>query len=364
MKKMWLATVMMTALFIVITGCGANSENSQLDSSMEKNKQNNTDVTTEEQNDQKDNDQSSEASAVQNADTKEEDPSIVYMTKDISPEGLMRIYKALGREASGKVAVKVHMGEPGGNNYLKPDLVKDLVLSVNGTFVDSNTAYGGLRANTAAHMQAAEDHGFTAYTSVDILDAEGEITLPIENGKHLKEDVVGSHYENYDFIIVLSHFKGHAMGGFGGAIKNMSIGFASARGKNLIHTAGKYETNRWLSGSYDQLEFLESMAEAAKAIVDDAGENILYINVMNNLSIDCDCDSSPAAPRLADIGILASLDPVALDKACVDLIFSADETESATLRTRINSRQGTHTLDYAEELGIGSQKYELVMIDD
>lgn len=357
MKRNWLIIFFLIAVLISFTGCGAN--NSQNDNPAPATQEINTEDTSE-----KEDKQSSESSAKPGSDTMEVDASIVYMTKDISPEGLMRIYKALGREASGKVAVKVHMGEPGGNNYLNPDLVKDLVLSVDGTFVDSNTAYGGLRANTAAHMQAAEDHGFTAYTSVDILDSEGEINLPIKNGKHLTEDVVGSHYENYDFIIVLSHFKGHSMGGFGGAIKNMSIGFASSRGKNLIHTAGLYETNKWLGGDYSQLDFLESMAEAAKAIVDDAGDNILYINVMNNLSVDCDCDSSPAPPSLEDIGILASLDPVALDKACVDLINSADEKESASLRTRIKSRQGTHTLDYAEELGIGSQKYELVMIDD
>ncbi|MBH1939617.1 DUF362 domain-containing protein [Mobilitalea sibirica] len=294
----------------------------------------------------------------------ERDPSIVYMTKDISPEALIRIYEALGREASGKVAVKVHMGEPGGNNYLKPELVKDLVLTVNGTFVDSNTAYGGLRASTAAHMQAAKDHGFTEYAPVDILDAEGAISLPIENGKHLTEDLVGSHYEDYDFYIILSHFKGHAMGGFGGAIKNMSIGFATPKGKNLIHTAGARETNSWLSGGYIQNEFLESMAEAAKAIVDDAGENIIYISIMNNLSVDCDCDNSPAAPEMADIGILASLDPVALDKACVDQVYAAPEEESASLRTRIESRNGTHTLDYAQEIGVGTMSYELVNIDE
>ena len=357
MRRNWLIIFILMTVLISFTGCGAN--NSQNDIPEPATQEINTEKTSEKQDNQ-----SSELSTEPVSDTTEADASIVYMTKDISPEGLMSIYKALGREASGKVAVKVHMGEPGGNNYLNPDLVKDLVLSVDGTFVDSNTAYGGLRANTAAHMQAAEDHGFTAYTSVDILDSEGEINLPIKNGKHLKEDVVGSHYENYDFIIVLSHFKGHSMGGFGGAIKNMSIGFASTRGKNLIHTAGLYETNKWLSGNYSQLDFLESMAEAAKAIADDAGDNILYINVMNNLSVDCDCDSSPAAPSLADIGILASLDPVALDKACVDLIHSADEKESNTLRMRIKARQGTHTLDYAEELGVGSQKYELVMIDD
>jgi uncharacterized Fe-S center protein len=283
----------------------------------------------------------------------------VYMTADISPEGLIAIYKALGREAEGNVAIKIHMGEPGGNYYLSPDLVKDFVLSVKGAFVDSNTAYGGRRASTAMHMQAAEDHGFTAYASVDILDADGEVKLPIENGKHLKEDVVGSHLENYDFVVVLSHFKGHAMGGFGGAVKNMSIGIASSSGKSLIHTAG--EKTVGISGTQTQEEFLESMAEAAKAVADYEGERILYINVMNNLSVDCDCDSTPAAPSMEDIGILASLDPVALDKACVDLVYAAPDGQK--LIDRIESRNGLHTLDYAEEIGLGTQDYELVSID-
>jgi uncharacterized Fe-S center protein len=290
--------------------------------------------------------------------------SIVYMTRDISPEGLIRIYEELGREAAGRVGIKVHMGEPGGDNYLKPDLIKDLVLSVGGTFVDCNTAYGGRRATTAMHLQAAEDHGFTAYTSVDILDEEEAVSLPVKDGKHLKEVLVGSHFEDYDFFIVLSHFKGHEMGGFGGAIKNMSIGFSSAKGKNLIHNAGLRDTNSWLMGGYVQDHFLESMAEAAKTIADALGDNVLYINVMNNLSIDCDCNARPAAPEMDDIGILASLNPVALDKACVDQIYAADEEKSAALRNRIEFKNGTHTLDYAEEIGFGSQEYELVMIDD
>jgi uncharacterized Fe-S center protein len=293
-----------------------------------------------------------------------ENAPVVYMTKDISPEGLIRIYEALGRQAAGKVGIKVHMGEPGGHNYLSPDLIKDFVLSVNGTFVDCNTAYGGRRATTEMHMQAAKDHGFTAYTSVDIMDAEAEITLPIENGKHLKEAVVGSHFKDYDFFVVLSHFKGHEMGGFGGAIKNMSIGFSSQRGKNLIHNAGLRDTNSWLSGGYVQDHFLESMAEAAKAVADDAGENILYINVMNNISIDCDCNGNPAKPEMDDIGILASLDPVALDKACVDQVYASDKEKSANLRRRIEFKHGTHTLDYAEEIGLGMQRYKLVVIDD
>lgn len=290
------------------------------------------------------------------------DPSTVYFTSDISPEGLMRIYEALGREATGNVAIKLHMGEPGGDNYLKPELVKDFVLSVNGTFVDCNTAYGGLRTNTAAHMQAAEDHGFTAVAPVDIMDADGTVSLPIEGGKHLAEDVVGSHYENYDFMVVLTHFKGHEMGGFGGALKNISIGIASVKGKNLIHTAGKSGTTMWLATKQD--DFLESMAEAAKAVAVDAGENILYINIMNNISIDCDCNGHPAKPVMADIGILASLDPVAIDKACVDLVYAAPEEESSSLIRRMEALNGVHILEYAEEIGLGTQTYELVDIDD
>jgi uncharacterized Fe-S center protein len=196
------------------------------------------------------------------------------------------------------------------------------------------------------------------------MDADGSISLPITNGKHLTEDLVGSHLENYDFILVLSHFKGHEMGGFGGAIKNISIGIASQKGKNNIHNAGAGQTNTWLFKAVKQDDFLESMAESAKAVADYAGENILYINVMNNLSIDCDCNAHPAQPKMADIGILASLDPVALDRACVDQIYAAPEEESASMIQRIESRNGTHTLDYAEEIGLGTQNYELVNIDD
>jgi uncharacterized Fe-S center protein len=291
-----------------------------------------------------------------------EETATVYFTKEISPESLMNIYKSLGREAKGKVAVKVHMGEPTGTNYLNPDLIKDLVVSVGGTFVDCNTAYAGRRSSTAAHLQVAEDHGFTEYADVDIMDAEGSVKLPIVGGTHLKEDMVGKDYENYDFFIILSHFKGHQMGGFGGAIKNMSIGIASVKGKCMIHTAGASSTNAWLPTNQD--DFLESMAEAAKAVADDCGENIIYISIMNNMSIDCDCNGTPAAPKMEDIGILASLDPVALDKACVDLVYAAPEDQKDTLVARIEQMHGTHTLDYAEEIGLGTQNYELVNIDE
>lgn len=284
----------------------------------------------------------------------------VYMTTDISPEGLMAIYEALGRKATGKVAVKISTGEPGGNYYLSPDLIKDLVQHVGGTIVECNTAYGGGRASTEMHMQAAEDHGFTAIADVDIMDADGFISLPVKNGAHLKEDMVGSHLENYDFVIVLSHFKGHTMGGFGGAIKNMSIGIASSDGKNLIHSAGK--TSTVFQTNTPQDDFLESMAEAASAVADYEGENILYISVMNNLSVDCDCDYSPAKPTMGDIGILASLDPVALDQACVDLVYAASDGKD--LIQRIETRNGIHTLEHAQDIGLGSRKYNLVSIDD
>jgi uncharacterized Fe-S center protein len=283
--------------------------------------------------------------------------STVYMTTDISPKGLMAIYKALGREAAGKVAIKLHMGEPGGHNYLAPEFVKDFAMTLHGTIVDGNTAYGGRRATTESHLEVAKDHGFTAIAPVDILDAEGTIGLPVKNGSHLKEDVVGSHYKNYDFFVILSHFKGHTMGGFGGAIKNMAIGIASTSGKNLIHSAGASTTSMF---GYPQDPFLESMAEAAKAVADDRGNKILYINVMNRLSVDCDCDSHPADPDMADIGILASLDPVALDKACVDLVYAAADGKS--LVQRIESKNGKHTLEHAEKIGLGSQTYKLERI--
>ena len=289
--------------------------------------------------------------------------STVYFTKDISPAGLMAIYEKLGREANGKVAVKLSTGEAGNTHYLSPNLIGELVRKVNGTIVECNTAYGGSRASTAMHKQVAEDHGFTKIANVDIMDEEGEVSLPVTgNGiKHLKEDVVGSHFKNYDFMLVLTHFKGHAMGGFGGALKNISIGIASPKGKVIIHTAGTRD-----SGSiwYDkQDDFLESMAEAAKAVSDslDNGKRIMYISVMNHLSVDCDCDGNPAAPDMHDIGILGSLDPVALDQACVDLVYKAPD--GASLIKRMESRHGIHTVEHAEAIGLGSRAYDLVSID-
>ncbi|WP_294600919.1 DUF362 domain-containing protein [uncultured Rikenella sp.] len=287
----------------------------------------------------------------------------VYLVKEISPESLVRIYEALGRPAVGKkVAVKISTGEPGGHNFLQPALIKELVQGVRGTIVECNTAYNGKRSTTESHRRAAEEHGFTAIAPVDIMDAEGEVALPVEGGKHLTEDFVGSHFPEYDFLVVLSHFKGHAMGGFGGAIKNISIGVASAAGKAWIHTAGKTKEDLW-NNLPAQDDFLEAMAEAAKAVADHCGDRILYINVANNLSVDCDCDSSPEDPTMGDIGILASLDPVALDQACTDLVRASEDHGKIHLIERIDSRHGMHTLEHAEAIGLGSRQYNLVELD-
>ena len=285
---------------------------------------------------------------------------IVYMTTDISPAGLMAAYQALGREASGQhVAVKISTGETG-SNYLRAELIGDFIKHVNGTIVECNTAYGGQRASTAMHYQLAEDHGYTAIADVDIMDEEGSMTLPVTHGTVLTENYVGAHLANYDFLVVLSHFKGHAMAGFGGALKNLSIGCASSEGKAWIHSGGT-GGNMW-SGEQDA--FLEAMAEAACSVVDffGNGERALYINVMNRLSVDCDCDGNPSEPDMHDIGILASLDPVALDQACVDLVYDAED--GASLIRRMESRNGLHILEHAEEIGFGSRSYNLVKLDD
>ena len=284
----------------------------------------------------------------------------VYMTREINPSGLMAAYEALNRQPSGRVAVKISTGEAGNTHYLSPNLIGDLVKRVKGTIVECNTAYGGSRASTAMHRQVAEDHGFTAIAEVDIMDADGEMALPVKSGKNLKENFVGANFKKYDFYVILSHFKGHAMGGFGGAVKNVSIGIASSGGKAWIHTAGHSKTDPW-GGKQDP--FLESMAEATKSVSDylDNGKKILYINVMNHLSVDCDCDGDPSAPDMHDIGILASLDPVALDQACVDLIYAASDGKS--LIERMESRNGIHTLVHAEAIGLGKRRYDRVNLD-
>lgn len=286
----------------------------------------------------------------------------MYLYREIAPANLVKICEALGRPARGKVAVKLSTGEPGGHHYLQPELIRDLVQHVGGTIVECNTAYGGGRARTEDHLKAAADHGFAAIAPVDIMDADGQTALPVRSGRHLAEDYVGSHYLDYDFTVILSHFKGHTMGGFGGAVKNMSIGIASADGKAWIHTAGKTTQNPWRNLP-PQDDFLESMAEAAKAVADHCGDRILYISVANNLSVDCDCVAAPEAPRMGDIGILASLDPVALDRACTDLVRTSDDPGKVHLIERIDSRHGMHTLDYAETLGLGTQNYELIELD-
>ena len=288
----------------------------------------------------------------------------VYMYKEISSENLLKIYDMLGRKAEGRVAVKLSTGEPGNNNYLNPDLIKDLVHKVNGTIIECNTAYGGGRADTESHLKAAADHGFTAIAKVDIMDADGEVSLPVAGGKHLKEDFVGKNYPDYDFTVVLSHFKGHPMGGFGGAIKNISIGIASSAGKAWIHSAGKTksQTEVW-KNLPPQDDFLESMTEAAKAIIDHCGDKILYISVANNLSVDCDCVAKPEDPKMGDIGILASLDPVALDKACVDMVRASEDHGKIHLIERMESRNGIHIVDHAQKLGMGTTSYKLINID-
>lgn len=288
---------------------------------------------------------------------------IVYMTTDISPDGLMKSYEALNWQPVGSTAVKLSTGEPPASNYLHPELIQNLVQHVDGTIVECNTAYGGSRASTAMHMQVAEDHGFTAIAQVDIQDADGSMSIPVTGGVHLSENFVGSHFADYDSYLVLSHFKGHSMAGYGGAIKNISIGLGSSEGKAWIHSGGTSRTSAW-GGEQDA--FLEAMAEAGKSVSDylGAGERIVYINVMNRLSVDCDCDGTPAEPDMHDIGILASTDPVALDQACVDLIYEQKDGEGASLVERIESRNGLHTLEHAETIGLGSRDYELVSLDD
>ena len=289
----------------------------------------------------------------------------VYFIKDITSENMIKIYEALGRKAEGKnVAVKLSTGEAGNPNYLQPALIKDLVQMVKGTIIECNTAYGGKRTNVADHMKVAEEHGFTAIADVDIMDANGQVELPVNGGKHLKVDIVGKDFMDYDFMVVLSHFKGHPMAGFGGALKNISIGIASPEGKAYIHSGGKTRnvTEVWNMIPADTI-FQESMAEASKAIIDHMGNRALYISVANNLSVDCDCVATPANPQMGDLGIFASLDPVALDRACIDAVRNSSDHGKIHLIERIDSKHGMHNLEYAEQLGLGSQKYELVNLD-
>ena len=293
--------------------------------------------------------------------------SKVFMTKEITPESLVRIYKALGVEAQGRVAVKISTGEGGNTHYLKPTLIRNLVETVNGTIVECCTAYGGARQDPKKHWETIHEHGFDSIFAVDLMDEFGEIRIPIQDKKHLKYDIVGEHLANYDFMINLAHFKGHAMGGFGGVMKNASIGVASTAGKTYIHTAGKVtEPNKLFQNLPEQDFFLESMAATAQAVHNYFSGRVIYINVMNNMSVDCDCDGHPAKPELQDMGIMASLDPVAVDQACLDMVFNYQGRpgdDNKPLIERINRQHGTYITDYAEQIGLGSKKYELISID-
>ena len=289
--------------------------------------------------------------------------SKVYFTKQITPESLIRIYEKLEKKLSGNVAVKISTGEPGGHNFLNPNLIKDLVTKLNGTIVECNTAYAGRRNTTEEHWKAIKEHGFMDIAKVDIMDEDGDMPIPVSGGIHLKENYVGSHLKNYDSMLMLSHFKGNAMGGFGGALKNMSIGVASSSGKTWIHTAGKTRLPDELWNNLPmQDHFLESMAEADESVINYMKGNIVYINVINNLSIDCDCDSNPEAPCMADIGIAASIDPVACDKASLDLVYNSEDEGKQRLIARIEEKHGIRTIEHAEELGIGTTNYEIINI--
>ena len=297
--------------------------------------------------------------------------SKVYFTKEITPESLVKIYHALGVEAKGRVAVKISTGEGGNTHYLKPTLIRQLVEDVNGTIVECCTAYGGSRQAPAKHWQTIHEHGFDSIFAVDLMDEFGEMRIPIKDQRHLKYDIVGDHLSRYDFMINLAHFKGHAMGGFGGVMKNASIGVASTNGKAYIHSAGKTAdpkltwTEGYLAAGKTQDLFLESMAAAAQAVHNYFNGRVIYINVMNNMSVDCDCDGHPAKPQLQDMGIMASLDPVAVDQACLDKVFNYQGRpgdDNKPLIQRINRQHGTYITDYAERIGLGSKKYTLIEI--
>ena len=356
----WKELALALLLLFALTGCGGTGTTAEEEAQIE-----NTEETAD----------SETASAEYTAEPEESTESVestdeeaapssaapvVYFTSDISPEGLVNAYEALNWTPTGSVAVKLSTGEPPNSNYLRPELIGNLVKSVNGTIVECNTAYGGSRASAAMHKQVAEDHGFTTIADFDLMDEDGEKDIPVTGGSRLDRAIVGSHIDNYDSFLILSHFKGHAMAGFGGAIKNVAIGMSSASGKVLVHTAGERTTGSiWYS---DQDAWLEALPEMVTGVRDYVGaENIVYVNVMNRLSVDCDCDGNPAEPDMHDIGILASYDPVALDQACVDLVYAAPD--SASLRARMERQHGIHALEHGEKIGLGSRTYELVRID-
>ena len=355
--KRWYAVLMIVGLLFSLCACTQEEGSAQspppVQSAQQQQEQQTADTETTQQEQQ-----IADSEATRQQPEAAQGTPVVYMTQEITPEGLMAVYQALQWEPQGRVAVKLSTGEPPASNYLRPELIAGLVQSLDGTIVECNTAYGGSRAETAMHYQVAEDHGFTAIADFQILDEEGSMTLPVQGGTRLSENYVGAAFEDYDSYLVLSHFKGHSMAGYGGAIKNISIGLGSSEGKAWIHSAGSSRTNPW---GGDQDAFLESMAEAGKSVSDYLGDQIVYINVMNRLSVDCDCDGNPAEPDMHDIGILASTDPVALDQACIDLVYSAEDGQS--LVNRIESRNGLHTLEHAQQIGLGSRSYELVSID-
>lgn len=358
--KRWYAVLMIVGLLFSLCACTQEEGSAQSPPSVQSAQQQqeqqeqqtaDTETTQQEQ-------QIAGSEATQQQPEAAQGTPVVYMTRAVTPEGLMAVYQALQWEPQGRVGVKLSTGEPPASNYLRPELIAGLVQSLDGTIVECNTAYGGSRAETAMHYQVAEDHGFTAIADFQILDEEGSMTLPVQGGTRLSENYVGAAFDDYDSYLVLSHFKGHSMAGYGGAIKNISIGLGSSEGKAWIHSAGSSRTNPW---GGDQDTFLESMAEAGKSVSDYLGDQIVYINMMNRLSVDCDCDGNPAEPDMHDIGILASTDPVALDQACIDLVYSAEDGQS--LVNRIESRNGLHTLEHAQQIGLGSRSYELVSID-
>lgn len=291
--------------------------------------------------------------------------SKVYFIKEITPENIIKAYEVLEKKLPGKVAVKMHSGEKGNQNYLRAEFVKDVIHHVNGTVVECNTAYEGARNSTEKHRKLIEEHEWNKYFPFDLLDAEGpDMELVVPNGKVLKKNYVGKDLANYDSLLVLSHFKGHAMGGYGGALKQLSIGCASSAGKTLIHTAGVTDNQRELFNNLpEQDRFLEAMADAASSVVKYFNGNAVYINVMKNISIDCDCDGNASAPCMKDIGILASLDPIAVDQACLDLVYNSNDPGKDKLIQRIESLHGVHTVEAAAELGFGSRDYELINIE-
>ena len=284
----------------------------------------------------------------------------VYFIKEITPENVVKMYEKLGIKLPGKVAVKLHSGEQGNQNYLRPEFVKPIIDRVNGTVVECNTAYGGARNTTEKHVELMKEHGWSKYFNVDIMDAKEDIEIDIPNGKVIKKNYLGKDIENYDSMLVLSHFKGHPMGGYGGALKQLSIGCASSAGKSWIHSAGvvKEQEKLW-DNIAEQNKFLESMADAASSVHNMFKGKIAYINVMCNMSVDCDCCAVAEDPCMKDIGILASLDPIAIDQACIDLVYNSKDPGRDHFVERVERQNGVHTIEAASELGFGTREYEL-----